>query len=60
MTIIFIPTIKVESYKLSYKSLVHTVLVFSPGVATVWTPGPNRDNTVATPVSTALNRDAPC
>ena len=26
--------------KSSYLSLVHTVSVFSPGVATVWTPGP--------------------
>jgi len=44
-------------------SLFHTVPVFSPGGATVWTPGPtgaHRDHTVATPASTALNRDTPC
>ena len=49
--------------KVKLLSLVHTVPDFSPGVATVWTPGPtgtHRDHAVATPASTALNRDTPC
>jgi len=40
-------------------SLVHTVPVFFVG-ATVLTPGTPRDYTVATPASTALNRDTLC
>jgi len=38
-------------------SLVHTVSDISPCVATVWT---HRDHTVATPASTALNRNKSC
>jgi len=50
-------TLYMQYYHNCTISLVHTVSDFSPGVATVWT---HRDHTVATPASTALNRDKSC
>jgi len=50
-------TLCMQYYHNSTISLVHTASDFSSGVATVWT---HRDHTVATPASTALNRDKLC
>ena len=61
--ILYVYALLVFTFNAVFLSLVHTVPDFSPGVATVWTPGPtgtHRDYAVATPASTALNRDTPC